>query len=114
MNFNSTTGGNSQSIDIKSLARTYTKKWRWFLLSLLVALTASFLIVRYSPAQYAAQAKIQILEDQSSNSELGLFQDLEVFSGSNTRRIEDQHLKFCQHPQHLLSTQPILLSCPCH
>lgn len=89
MNFNSEIKSTS-SFDFNTLIRTYTKKWKWFAISLIVALSIAYLLSRYTLPEYSAQAKIQILEGQDSNSELSLFQDLDVFSGNNTSRIEDE------------------------
>lgn len=80
----------SNSIDFKALARTYTKKWKWFFLSVVTALSIAYIFIRYSQPQYAAEAKIKILEDKGSSPELSLFKDLGSFSGSGTSGIGDE------------------------
>jgi capsular exopolysaccharide synthesis family protein len=72
----------SQSnMDYRDLLRPYSKRWKWFLLSIIIAIGLGILHIRYSIPEYAIQAKIQILEDQNSTSELGVFGDLGVFGG---------------------------------
>lgn len=79
----------SNDIDIKSLLHTYTRHWKWFVLCAIVALFFAFLYIRYSVPQYAAEAKIQILEDKGSSSGLDVFKDLDLFSGGENK-VEDE------------------------
>ncbi|AWX45815.1 Tyrosine-protein kinase CpsD [Flagellimonas maritima] len=79
----------SKGIDLKSLLSNYTKQWKWFILSLFITLGIAFMIIRYSTPQYSAQAKVQILDSQSSTPELSVFQDLDVFAGSSNP-VEDE------------------------
>lgn len=78
-----------QNQDIKSQLRPYLKNWLWFAVSVFVFLTLAFLNIRYSIPQFAVKSKIQVLEDQSSNSELSAFKDLEILSGGG-REIVDE------------------------
>tara|TARA_R110000868_G_scaffold193350_1_gene438183 strand:+ start:12738 stop:15113 length:2376 start_codon:yes stop_codon:yes gene_type:complete len=84
---------NSQNLPselgLKDIIASYTKHWKWFVLSVLLALTLAYVKLRYSIPEYAAQAKIQILDDQNSNSELSSFQDLGVMPGG-TNKVEDE------------------------
>ena len=57
--------------------------------SVVVAIILAFLSIRYTIPEYAVQAKIQILEDQNTTSELGAFQDLGMITGGNTK-VEDE------------------------
>ncbi|PCJ95898.1 MAG: tyrosine protein kinase [Flavobacteriaceae bacterium] len=77
------------TIDLKELLNTYTKHWKWFVLSVVVALSLAYVFIRYSTPEYAAQAKIQILENKGASPELGVFQDLNVFS-SGSSIVEDE------------------------
>ncbi|MEM7485799.1 MAG: polysaccharide biosynthesis tyrosine autokinase [Bacteroidota bacterium] len=79
----------SNRIDLKSLLVNYTKHWKWFIISVFVTLAIAFVIIRYSTPQYSAQAKVQILDGQSSAPELSVFQDLDVFAG-NSNPVEDE------------------------
>ncbi|MEM8937754.1 MAG: polysaccharide biosynthesis tyrosine autokinase [Bacteroidota bacterium] len=79
----------TESFDLGSFLKTYTRNWRWFLLVIFLTLTIAFLFLRYTTPEYAAQGKIQILDD-SSSSELGVFQDLEVFSDAGNNEVEDE------------------------
>ncbi len=76
-------------VDLKSIISSYTKHWKWFFISVVIALICAHLFIRYSVSQYSAEAKIQILEDSKSGSGLDAFQDLDILSGSKNE-IEDE------------------------
>ncbi|MBM1106782.1 polysaccharide biosynthesis tyrosine autokinase [Aurantibacter crassamenti] len=85
---------NSQNIsdsetDIKALLTAYTRHWKWFVLSVIGILILAFLYIRYATPEYAAIAKIQIIENQNSGSELSAFQDLDVLGGGKNK-VEDE------------------------
>ncbi|RIV46038.1 GumC family protein [Flagellimonas pelagia] len=80
---------NNSELDLKSLLDSYLKHWKWFILCLAVAILMAVVYVRYSVPMYSASAKIQILEENGSSSELSVLQDLDVFSGGTTK-IEDE------------------------
>ena len=69
--------------------QTYTRQWKWFVLSAVVALTLAFIYIRYTVPQYSAEARIQILEDKGNGSGLDVFKDLGLFSG-NENKVEDE------------------------
>jgi tyrosine-protein kinase Etk/Wzc len=76
-------------MNYKDLLKPYIKNWNWFLLSVIVAITLGVLYIRYSVPQYAIQAKLQIIEDESSTSGLDIFNDLNVFGGTRNK-VEDE------------------------
>ncbi|USD24836.1 GumC family protein [Flagellimonas marinaquae] len=80
---------NNSNLDIKAVIKSYTKHWKWFVLSVIVAFLLAFAYLRYTIPKYNASAKIQIIEDKGASSELSVLQDLDVFSGGKTR-IEDE------------------------
>ncbi|UII76113.1 polysaccharide biosynthesis tyrosine autokinase [Flagellimonas sp. HMM57] len=80
----------SEGFDLNSFVKTYTRNWKWFALSAIFALSLAYVYLRYTPSEYAAQGKIIILDDRNSSSELGVFQDLEVFSGGNSSLVQDE------------------------
>jgi len=51
-----------ESINIKHLLRKYLRFWPWFVLSLMVTLTGSYLYVRYTSKVYQTNAKIKIID----------------------------------------------------
>ena len=79
----------STSSDLKDLIETYTKHWKWFFLSVLVALTLAFLKIRYSIPEYATQAQIQIVQDKNASTGLSVFGDLDIFGGGSSK-VEDE------------------------
>lgn len=53
----------SSGLDIKMELFKYLRYWPWFLVSLLLFITASFLYLRYTPKTYSTSAKIKILDE---------------------------------------------------
>ncbi|WP_422080628.1 GumC family protein [Ulvibacterium sp.] len=75
--------------DFNALLRPYLKNWKWFAFSVLVAVVLGFLNIRYSTPKYAIRAKIQILSDDTSSSELAAFKDIQVFSGGGGEVLDE-------------------------
>lgn len=67
-----------EDLNLKEILTSYTKHWKWFLLSTVVLVAASLFYLRYSTPQYMASAMVQILEDNSDG--LKLFQEMDIFS----------------------------------
>ena len=80
---------NESKLDLKNLIAGYVKHWKWFVLSVIVAVGLGYLNLRYTVPQYNASAKIQIIEDKNATSELSILQDLDIFSGSKAQ-VEDE------------------------
>ncbi|NHF61550.1 polysaccharide biosynthesis tyrosine autokinase [Flavobacteriaceae bacterium TP-CH-4] len=79
----------ANNVDLKEILSTYTKHWKWFVLSVIIALMFAFVYIRYATPEYAAKAKIQILEDKTSSTELSAFQDLSLIGGGKNK-VEDE------------------------
>ena len=71
---------NNSELDLKGILQTYTKHWKWFVLSVLVFIGLAVLYLRYAIPEYSATAKIQILEESNGGSELSILEDLNLFS----------------------------------
>ncbi|WP_298488364.1 tyrosine-protein kinase family protein [uncultured Maribacter sp.] len=80
----------SETLDLKELIGTYTKKWKWFLLSAIICLTLAFLKIRYATPEYEAKAKIQVIEEKGASSELSAFSDLSMLGVGGKNKIEDE------------------------
>ena len=76
-------------INLKEILTTYTKHWKWFVLASILALAVAAIYIRYATPEYAAKAKIQIIEDKNSSSELSAFQDLNLLGGGKNK-VEDE------------------------
>ena len=79
----------AESSELSDLLKNYTKHWKWFLLSGFFFLVLATIYLRYATPKYEAAAKIQILEDKSSSSELSVFSDLD-FLGKGQNNVEDE------------------------
>ncbi len=75
--------------DLKNLLASYTRHWKWFVLCGLAALALAYFYIRYATPEYAAKAKIQILDEKGGASELAVFKDLDLFGGAK-RKVEDE------------------------
>ena len=64
----------------------YVRKWYWFLLSVLIFGTLSYLHIRYSIPQYNVSGTILISQEESvSESELSAFKDLGLLDDSQNK-----------------------------
>lgn len=75
--------------DIKSIINTYTKHWKWFVLSGILALFLGYLQIRYTVPEFEVTSQIQVVQDKSAGGELSVFQDLDMFSGTS-KEVEDE------------------------
>lgn len=77
--------------DIIGIIKTYTKHWKWFVLSVIIAMIGAYLKIQYTVPEYSAMAKIQIVDQKSGGGapELNVLQDLDVLS-RNTSQVEDE------------------------
>lgn len=82
----------NDSLDLKEAILGYIKHWKWFVLSAILMLILATLYIRYTPSQYSAKAKIQILEDENSTSSLSAFSDLDVLGGGKNKVIDEIEL----------------------
>ncbi|MEP3209518.1 MAG: polysaccharide biosynthesis tyrosine autokinase [Maribacter sp.] len=80
----------SDSSELKEVISEYTKYWKWFVLSSIFALILASIYIRYATPQYAAAAKIQILEEKNSGTGLELFSD--VLGGGKNKVIDEIEL----------------------
>lgn len=83
---NSTT----ENFDINEIISLYAKHWKWFVFSGIITIAMAFLYLRYTTPEYVAEAKIQILDENSSGAGLGLFQDLDLLSGGANKEVTDE------------------------
>ena len=79
------------SIDLKEIISSYTKHWKWFVLSAILFLLLAQVYARYATPQYAAAAKIQILDEDNSGS-LDPFKDLDILGGAKNKVIDEIEL----------------------
>lgn len=80
---------NNSDLDLKGIVQSYTKHWKWFVISVFVFIALAILYLRYAIPEYSATAKIQILEESNGGSELSVLEDLNLFSSGKTK-MEDE------------------------
>ncbi len=88
----STQDPTSENIDLKDIISGYTKHWKWFALSTLVALLMAYVFIRYATPQYAAAAKIQIMDEKNAAGGLDLFKDLDMLGGGKNLVMDEIEL----------------------
>jgi capsular exopolysaccharide synthesis family protein len=75
--------------DIKSIINTYTKHWKWFVLSAIFAIFLAYLQIRYTVPEFEVTSQIQVVQDKGAGGELSIFKDLGMFSGTS-KEVEDE------------------------
>ncbi|MEO0527063.1 MAG: polysaccharide biosynthesis tyrosine autokinase [Bacteroidota bacterium] len=78
-----------KKIDLKEVIFSYIKHWKWFAFSVFIFLILSFFFIRYSTPEYAAEAKIQIVDDKTAGSGIELFKELDFLS-SGKNNVQDE------------------------
>lgn len=81
--------GEDSNIDLKEEALAYLKYWKWFALSLIIALGASFLYLRYTPLKYFTSAHI-LLKDQKGDSQNDYIKESLGLGGVSIADVSDQ------------------------
>ncbi|MFK7811537.1 MAG: GumC family protein, partial [Maribacter sp.] len=89
MNIN-TSDASSDGLELKEVLSGYLKHWKWFVIASILALILASVYIRYTVPQYAAAAKIQILEEKNSGSGLEIFSD--VLGGGKNNVIDEIEL----------------------
>src|SRR5690606_7719419 len=84
-----------QNINLKEEVLKYLQHWRWFLLSIFIALILAFLYIKFTPKSYSVATKILIKDEKSNDlaNQLSAFSDLGIGSGKNNIENEIEILK---------------------
>lgn len=81
----------SREINFRDQVFQYLRHWPWFIFSVIIALVAAFVYLRYAPPIFRTDATIMIKDDANrSISELAVFQDLGVTGGLNPSSFENE------------------------
>jgi len=78
-----------KKVDFRELINQYTSRWHWFAVSVIFFLIVAFLYNRYTVPLYDAQARIKIITNENSTSELAMFQDIGAFQGQMNPLIDE-------------------------
>lgn len=75
-----------KEFNIKEVFSIYLSKWKWFVVSIIVALSLGYAYLRYTLPQFEASATVLIKDDTKGNvpSEVSAFQDLGILSGNSS------------------------------
>lgn len=80
----------STGFNIKKVVFTYLKQWKWFVLSCLICVGITYAKLRYTTPQYAAVAKIMLLDESEGTSASNAFSDLSIFADGDEAKVEDE------------------------
>ncbi len=83
---------NSSNIDINEIVKPYIRKWPWFIISALSFLLLSYFLLKFVTPVYNIKSTILIKDSKnaSSNSDLGVLEDLSGFGGMKTNSIDNE------------------------
>src|SRR6185312_648677 len=84
--------GGTNEINIREILYRYIRNWKWFLVSIILALMAAYVYIQYQIPQYNIVINILIKDNQSSADKL-LSQQLSLGSSNTTIDNEVQALK---------------------
>ena len=78
-------------VQYRELFEKYSYHWKWFILGIAIALTATVIYLRYTPQQYAVSSTILIEDEMGGSlpSELSAFEDLGL-SGGSKKKVETE------------------------
>lgn len=81
----------SEDINISEIIKPYTRKWLWFLVSVLVTFILAFLYLKVSSPIYKMDATVLIKDAKKSPSGgLSMLSDISGFGGMSTSSIENE------------------------
>lgn len=80
------------SFDLQAQLNKYLKKWLWFLLSVMVALTLAYVYLRYTPKQYSTVASILVVTEDNKKGGVSMqdFADLSLGGGFGGNNLQDE------------------------
>ncbi|MEL0650356.1 polysaccharide biosynthesis tyrosine autokinase [Algibacter sp. TI.3.09] len=82
-----------QKFNLKKTIGLYTKHWFWFVLSVLIFISLTYLYLRYTIPQYQASSEVLIIEDSDEGTN-DIFNELSLSSGAEDASMEDEILVF--------------------
>lgn len=75
---------NEQEFNIRQILEQYLYYWKWFVISIFIALFCAFIYLRYTENQYKVSAKILLNEQKSSTGDLAQVMDQAILGGAST------------------------------
>ncbi|MFD2937232.1 GumC family protein [Spirosoma flavum] len=81
------------STNLRTLLMRYVRKWPWFVLSLILALTAAYVYLLYQPPVYNVQASVLVKDERKGISEQSLMKEMSIFTESKVVENEVEILK---------------------
>jgi len=77
---------------IKELLVPYTRKWFWFMVSIIITLVASYIYLRYTTPKYETKATVLIKErtDNGLSADLDPFKNLGIFKRFSKGKLENE------------------------
>ena len=79
-----------ETIDLREILEKYARFWKWFLLSIILALALAFIYLRYTPYQYNVSAQILLKDKDNVSPELEAIKDAVSFGSKDNAMVNDQ------------------------
>lgn len=80
----------SEGFNLNKALSTYVRQWKWFALSLIIAVSAAFIYIRYTTPEYSASAKVRLIDENEGSTPGAVFSDLSLFADSEAAKVEDE------------------------
>ncbi|MCC4227304.1 GumC family protein [Zunongwangia profunda] len=78
------------SLDIRDEIAKYLRYWPWLILSVVIALSAAFLYVRYTPNIYKSSTRIIIKDSKNPSEEEAILSNMGFQSGTASTNLENE------------------------
>ncbi len=59
---------NTTTAELKNTITAYSKHWKWFVISVFIALLFAFISIRYSIRHYNVGSQIQIVQEKNASN----------------------------------------------
>src|SRR5690606_27561713 len=73
--------GGDEEIDLKQIVEQYAFYWKWFILSVVIAVITAFIYLRYTTPKYQVDAKILLENEAKASGELAGLAELACITG---------------------------------
>ncbi|MEJ5104613.1 GumC family protein [Chryseobacterium sp. MYb328] len=81
------------SNNINEIIKPYLRKWKWFIISMLLCVIATYFALKFTTPVYSIETTVLIKDSKNTpaaGSEMGILQDLSGFGGMKTNSIDNE------------------------
>lgn len=85
-----TEGGYSEEINIREIIQPYLKKWKWFVLGVLLAIGIAIFFLKKTAPVYEMRSTVLIKDTKKSALDFGMISELSSFGGRSSSTINNE------------------------